>query len=102
MKAILVIDEFPKSCYECPLTHSEAGFFGDICDSVCTVLDRTNIVFMDGMGKPDWCPLKPLPIKNKYKHDSMATVDYENDITLADYQNFGRNACLDEITGETE
>lgn len=61
MKAILVIDELPKSCYECPLTHSEAGFFGDICDSVCTVLDRTNIVFMDGMGKPDWCPLKPLP-----------------------------------------
>lgn len=89
MKAIAVIDEFPKSCYECPLSHSEAGFFGDICDSVCTVLDRTNIVFMDGMGKPDWCPLRPLP--HKLQAD-WYTDGYKE----------GFNACLEEITGETE
>lgn len=87
MKAIVVIDELPKSCYECPLSHSEAGFFGDICDSVCTVLDRTNIVFMDGMGKPNWCPLKPLP---KKRLDGLSLVAT------------GWNECLEAITGETE
>ena len=99
MKAIVLIDEFPKSCYECPLTHSEAGFFGDICDSVCTVLDRTNIVFMDGMGKPEWCPLKPLPRKLKIDK-TLNFYGYENFIqgTLA----MGFNACLDEIIGGSE
>ena len=90
MKAIVIIDEFPKSCYECPLAHSETGFFGDICDSVCTVLDRTNIVFMDGIGKPDWCPLKPI-VKKKTPHGSDVFNDYVN----------GWNDCVDAI-GETE
>ena len=97
MKAILIIDELPKSCYECPLTHSETGFFGDICDSVCTVLDRTNIVFMDGMGKPEWCPLKPLPQKmTMEKALKMERCGSIRDI----YTTW--DACLAEITGETE
>lgn len=95
MKAILVIDELPKSCYECPLSHSEAGFFGDICDSVCTVLDRTNIVFMDGTGRPSWCPLRPLPSKRRKPFTKTFGTPYN--IGKAE----GWNRCLDEILGET-
>lgn len=81
MKAAYLL-EMPNSCYECPLTHSEAGFFGDIVDSVCVPLDRTNIVFMDGMGKPDWCPLINLP---KRRLDTLSLVAT------------GWNECLDTI-----
>lgn len=87
-KSILVIDT-PTNCAKCKLIHLQG-----IGEAICNAVDWEE--------RPSWCPLKPLPIKNKYKHDSMATIDYENDITLADYQNFGWNACLDEITGETE
>ena len=99
MKAIVVIDEFPKSCYECPLSHSEVGYFGDICDSVCTVLDRTNVVFMDGMGKPNWCPLKSLP-KKKEIDETLEFDGYNNIIQSALVR--GYNACLDEILREGE
>lgn len=98
MKAILVID-MPNRCGECPLCSKDENCWGDIVSAECQMQYKGYVALNE---KPYWCPLKPLPIKNKYKHDSMATIDYENDITLADYQNFGWNACLDEITGETE
>lgn len=46
--------------------------------------------------------LKPLPQKNKYDVKKYVTVDYENNLTLGDYLNIGRNECIDEITGETD
>lgn len=81
MKAAYLL-EMPNSCYECPLTHSEVGYFGDIVDCVCAPLDRTNIVFMDGMGKPDWCPLIKLP---KKRLDTLSLIAV------------GWNECLDTI-----
>ena len=72
MKAVLVID-MPNNCGECKLIHLQ-GIGESICDAV------------DWSKRPSWCPLRPLPNKLKETNDDA----------------IGWNACLDEITGETE
>lgn len=42
---------------------------------------------VNGGGKPEWCPLKPIPEHKEEKH----TSEYE------DIKNEGFNACLDMI-----
>lgn len=88
MKAVLVID-MPCDCYDCPLCKD-------------SVVDRCNIMYRDihsdgGIeetdGRPLWCPLRPLP-SEKY----LSLKDKHDDIIFQ----MGWNACLDEITGETE
>ena len=87
MKSVVVIDT-PETCKEC--------LFNGFNWNVCILTDEDIDEYVNpNETKPEWCPLRQLPNKNKYKHDSMATVNYEDDITLADYQNFGWNACLD-------
>ena len=83
MKAILVIDEMPKNCEECPCCY---GF-------ACPPLDREMGMWMIKYGKPLDCPLKPMPDR---KEEGYPIDDYA--IGKAD----GWNACLYEITGETE
>ena len=75
MKAILVIDEMPDICYKCPCYDHEGG----ICQATSNwKADREN-----------GCPLRPLP--HKLQAD-WYTDGYKE----------GFNACLEEITGETE
>lgn len=92
MKAAYLL-EMPNSCYECPLTHSEVGYFGDIVDCVCVPLDRTNIVFMDGMGKPNWCPLIKMPQKRILPEIQTIGTNYGEEPWFSD----GWNECLDTI-----
>ena len=75
MKAILVID-MPKNCAECKLIHLQG-----IGESICNAVDWEE--------RPSWCPLRPLP--HKLQAD-WYTDGYKE----------GFNACLEEITGETE
>ena len=93
MKSILVVD-MPKDCEycDCSFDDTDYGLF-------CSPLKRDIFVRNE---KPSWCPLKPLPKKNKYDVGKYATVDYENNVTLGHYLNKGWNDCLDAITGETE
>ena len=75
MKAILIVD-MPKNCGECPCVNDEFGF----CQADEKIRD------CDWYKSPTWCPLKPMPLKSVWGND------------FSD----GWNACLDEITGETE
>lgn len=77
MKAILVLDEMPKSCANCRL---KRGLFCG--ESGNSLHDYVNINL-----KPSWCPLKPLPSK-----DFWHKKDYAD----------GWNACIDELLGEAE
>ena len=62
MKAILIIDEMPECCADCPCSFFERGTpnLNLICGP--TQEDVNNI------GKPDWCPLKEFPEKKNSEH----------------------------------
>lgn len=87
MKAILVLNEMPKSCYACPLTYIDYDYGAN---TTRCVIDKDTI---PRDGKWDECPLKKLPeikyINLNDKHDDLI------------FQ-MGWNACLDEIMGKTE
>lgn len=79
-KSVLVMN-MPESCRSCYLR----GFTLDL--QYCRVKKKD---IKDTSVKPDWCPLKPLPEKNKApKVASGYELGYED----------GWNKCLDEITG---
>lgn len=80
MKAILVIDDMPIKCEDCPLHYRKRQ------EIYRCEMTHKNIRLNS---KPSWCPLKPLP--HKLQAD-WYTDGYKE----------GFNACLDEITGETE
>lgn len=87
MKAILIIDK-PFTCGGCPCMRvSNTGF---VCQK-----EWRDIVDPDHI--PSWCPLKPMPNKKpvSYHDDLFGEVE-------KNFNNIGWNACLDEITGETE
>ena len=77
MKAVLIID-MPNDCYGCPCYYEDSD--------QCEVLFKKIEVYDK---KPSWCPLRPLP--HKLQAD-WYTDGYKE----------GFNACLAEITGETE
>ena len=77
---ILLLDV--DSCYFCPCSSAEVGWFGNITRSVCQVKGEENTVYMDGVsGRPKWCPLKPMPMRSVWRGD------------FSD----GWNACIEEI-----
>ena len=83
MKAILVLDEMPCACAECPL-HTYAKFDYYFDEHICTangqeILDTREVHRM--------CPLKEMP---KYK----STVDVGG---FDRGKAFGWNECLEEI-----
>lgn len=99
-KAVLVLDEMPKSCYSCPLTYIDYGddaYYG--ANTTRCVIDKDTI---PRHGKWDECPLKPLPQK---KETDIETDLSSGDDYISGYKDGykeGFNACLDAITGETE
>ena len=101
-KSILIIDT-PKSCYKCPMMFDDGNgiWCGVERDKDGDMHMRVHY-YCDENGRASWCPLKPMPQKNKYDVEKYATVDYENDITLGHYLNKGWNECIDEILGEEE
>ena len=81
MKSVLVIDT-PKTCTECR------------CHlwKVCVPADEDIDEYINpSTGKPNWCPLKPLPQKKEIELPWL----------YAEYEN-GWNDCIDEITGEKD
>ena len=95
MKAILVIDEMPTECIECQFCRVLAD--DKITETRCILTAKRN---EDGVNtRAEWCPLKTLPQK-KDIDKALAFGGYENIIQESLVR--GYNACLDEITGETE
>ena len=104
-KCILVLDDMPKNCLECPFRYkSEEMSLGNFTyqslfrckfepEGLCE--DEGDTVYLNDLmmkGKPDWCPLKPMPSK---KDDDFYDWGKANQIK-------GYNACIDEILGDKE
>lgn len=95
MKAVLVMD-MPEKCNDC-------SFYFEIIEgkeAYCmAAVEPDNKELWKEIKedccqcKPDWCPLRPMPEKKKWKPSSG--------ITLAMYGT-GWNACIDEIMGGAE
>lgn len=83
MKAVLVID-MPEKCAECKLC-KWGGTFEGIRMNICSWTGK-----MGKQEKLDGCPLRPLPKKLEPNTDDEPCLIE------------GWNACIDEITGETE
>jgi hypothetical protein len=80
-KAVLVMD-MPEFCCVCDLV--ECG--DEYIDHHCSPMGR-EIPSIGKAKRPDWCPLKPLPKKQKL---TMAEP-WQDAITM------GWNACIEEI-----
>ena len=81
-KAILVLDEYPSICRECPLCNTSND--DDYC---CDIIGDVDGEY-DGIDQR--CPIKPMP--EKYNREEQLDVSSE---CFAD----GYNACIDEILG---
>lgn len=88
-KAVLVMDEMPECCADCPCSFFERD--NPILNLICGVTqeDAYNV------GKPDWCPLLELPEK---KETTYPQACYENSY-WTDEMKAGFNTCLNEMVG---
>ena len=94
MKAILVIDT-PSCCGGCPCCQKQEDNWGDIAWAEC--YNGKSVYDYCDVGRPDWCPLKLLPQEREFAKQNILPIKVDgNSFAL------GRNACLKEITGETE
>lgn len=85
-KAILVLNEVPKRCMECPFAYEyEQMYF-------CKTLQKITGT------KKDECPLKPMPEK-KEAHTYSPVIGY---FDYDDIYGTGYNDCINEIIGEEE
>lgn len=82
-RSVLVIDT-PKTCADCIMLCVK------YCEYQCLANDK---LIKKATGKPDWCPLKPLPERKEY------IVPIDNVESQKDIIAVGWNACIDEITG---
>lgn len=78
MKAILILDEMPKSCMDCCLTDGEWA--------KCVVEWRDE----EYDKRPSWCPLKKMPERKRLPHETD-----DDDILFG--KACGWNACIEEI-----
>ncbi len=96
MKAVVLID-MPETCGDCLLCVAEPGFFGDIVKSECLIKQKDNLIYLSGTKIPEWCPLKPLPMKREtevhWKSIGGDVITHE----ISDYDK-GWNDCLEEFT----
>lgn len=92
MKSVLIIDT-PNNCYECPCSN-EGGY---LCQINRRQLEDD---FQDR--RPSWCPLKLLPKRMSMRDEAEFYLGYMNGKTKYLGFNEGYNACLEDITGETE
>lgn len=87
MKAILVLDEMPKSCTDCRLKR------GLYCGGENSNSLYNYIQYYDSINdKPSWCPLKSMPSR-KDDHESEMVGSIQMDIGYT----LGWNECLEEI-----
>ena len=94
MKAILVLDEMPNKCEDCPLYQ----------DPICVGTLKKDfgvwgcyVVLHGEDEKPYWCPLKEMPKKEDYE---KSYVEYAKVSALELFHHgfaVGWNSCLKEI-----
>lgn len=60
-KGIILFDDIPKDCGECPCCITEESFWGDINYAECGDTGKKHIEGYLGYGRPDNCRIKELP-----------------------------------------
>lgn len=97
-KGIIVVDDIPDNCFRCKLKRRPVGMsFPE--DMVCEITGQSIFQYkphnVNG-NKPDWCPIKELPIKLEEINCPHSMSDYQR-------KGFSRgwNTCLDKL-GEAE
>lgn len=80
MKGIVVVN-FPESCDKCDLL-SECAY--------CQGMEGEDVIkYTVSEQKPDWCPVKPFPVKTSAGIE--ACIGNHNSVSYAE----GWNACID-------
>lgn len=77
-KVMLILDEQPKKCEDCPVCHTK--------DYEESCWGRGEARKIDTDKVPEWCPLKPAPEYRGY-----------SDKWEEDMKNRGYNECVDRI-----
>lgn len=87
-KAILILDEMPKSCIDC-----------EIFDNEQLLCLGGKVHFKDIDKVQSWCPLKPMPKKKDEYKEALESFNgnMSNELHFACE---GWNACLEQILGE--
>ena len=98
MKAILVIDEMPKTCGQCMYHITEEIDNNTVHYCLSGIEGLVDI--KDLNNKPTWCPLKPLP-QPKDEHTSLDNFNWELE-SIINAENRGYNRLLEELLGEEE
>ena len=94
-KSVLLIDT-PENCLDCQFCYELDEGVEACCsisddDKDTSLMKKINYEYGYCQGKPDWCPLKPLPENDNF--------DDPYDEYYTGYRD-GWNRCLEEITGE--
>lgn len=93
-KSVLVIDT-PENCLDCRFCYELDEGVEACCsisddDKDASLMKKIDCEYGYCQGKPNWCPLKPLPEKSTTENDM---TDYQ--CGMVD----GRNQCINEIIG---
>lgn len=94
-KSVIVIDT-PENCLDCQFCYELDEGVEAYCsisddDEDASLMKKIDCEHGYCQGKPDWCPLKPLPEKDDF--------DDPYDEYYTGYRD-GWNRCLEEIVGE--
>lgn len=81
-KSVLVINTPEHGCVSCLIGRNRSNYL-ETC-IYCPIAGKC-VLDKEAEAIPDWCPLKPLPKKRKYRY-------YNGDTR-------GWNDCIDAITG---
>ena len=101
MKAILVIDEMPTECIECPFHRLYLDGWANE-ETHCSLTAKRN---KDGVHtKAEWCPLKSMPMEftvEKLSEEEQDSTKMLVEMAIMKVYADGWNDCLKEIN-ETE
>lgn len=91
-KGIIVLDKIPWTCQHIRGNKEEGCPFGGM---FCQICDMDVMEHVIKGTKPDWCPIKELPIKLEEINCPHSMSDYHR-------KGFSRgfNACLDKLEGK--
>lgn len=89
MKAILILDEMPDNCYDCPLRVYVDCYIKYVCQDILNFdWEETETDVFEIFCK---CPLKPMPKKRRvFRDGGVCGPD----------ANYGWNDCIDELVGD--
>lgn len=92
---MLVIDT-PKNCLDCQFCYELDEGVEACCsisddDKDASLMKKIDCEYGYCQGKPDWCPLKPLPEKKEYVDPTSSAKAKKNIIAV------GWNTCINMI-----